>query len=92
MPLRVLNRFIEYVPQLEARERLLQSLVISFPHIDAKHRQRIRDSWLRDAGFDPKEIAKETDPLAELIKDALQGRKMEGVLDVATLTIKREEE
>lgn len=91
MPLRVLNRFVSFIPKLEARERIENAYSASFPHLDRKSRDKLHKAWLEDAGFGYLEEQRVT---WKELRDKLRGRPqpLEGVLDVATMTIKKGKE
>ncbi len=49
MPYRTVRRFVEYIPELEAREKLTGATVATMPHMSDKDRKRIHQSWLHEA-------------------------------------------
>ena len=53
MPYRTLRRFIEYVPELQAREKLIGATISTMPHMTDKDRKKIYEGWLREAGIQP---------------------------------------
>lgn len=53
MPYRALRRFIEYVPELQAREKLVGATISTMPHMSDKDRNRIYRGWLSEAGIKP---------------------------------------
>lgn len=90
MPMRVLVRFVALIPKLEARERLGEAITASFPHMDKKARNQLHKTWLVAAGFgsgDGRE--QEARMTLQDLRERLKGQPLEGVLDVATMTIKK---
>lgn len=53
MPYRTLRRFIEYIPELQAREKLIGATISSMPHMTDKDRKRVYDGWLYEARIRP---------------------------------------
>ena len=51
LTVRQLQRFLAYLPELQARERLEESLVAAFPYLERGPRQELRHQWLLSAGF-----------------------------------------
>jgi len=47
--LRQLHRFLDLIPELQARERLEESLVAAFPYLEKGPRQTLRQHWLLTA-------------------------------------------
>ena len=89
MPMRVLVRFVALIPKLEARERLGEAITASFPHLDKKARNQLHKAWLAAAGFASAEQEKEARMTMQELRERLKGQPLEGVLDVATMTIKK---
>lgn len=86
MRLRILNRFIAYIPRLEAREKLSAVAISSFPHMDKKARERIQKGWTEEA----KIVLPQTMSWKE-VREILKDQPLEGVLDVATMRVKKPE-
>lgn len=51
LTVRQLQRFLAYAPELQARERLEESLVAAFPHLEASARRDVHQRWLEAAGL-----------------------------------------
>lgn len=52
-PYRTLKRFVEYIPELQAREKLTGATVATMPHMTDKDRKRIHQGWLYEANIEP---------------------------------------
>lgn len=61
MPYRTVRRFVEFIPELQAREKLTGATVATMPHMSDKDRKKIHQGWLYEA--------KITLPKQESIKD-----------------------
>jgi len=53
MPYRTLRRFIEYIPELQAREKLIGATISTMPHMTDKDRKRVYEGWLYEARISP---------------------------------------
>lgn len=52
MEYRAFVRFYELIPQLQAREKLIGSVIAAFPHMTAKDRRDVQRQWMADAGVE----------------------------------------
>ena len=50
LTVRQLQRFLGFIPELQARERLEEALVAAFPHLESGARQEIHRRWLELSG------------------------------------------
>lgn len=49
MPYRTFRRFVQYIPELQAREKLVGATISTMPHMSDKDRKRIHGAWLYEA-------------------------------------------
>ena len=49
MPYRTVRRFVEFIPELQAREKLTGATIATMPHMSDKDRKRIHQGWLYEA-------------------------------------------